>query len=47
VAALRPDLQGIVGRPGYAQLLLRMGVPRKTLQATPRRPVDALVLAAT
>lgn len=44
VAALRPRLQQLTGRPGQAQVLLRIGVPAKTLPAAPRRPVaDVLV----
>lgn len=39
VAALRPKLQQITGRPGYAQLLLRLGVPTRALPAAPRRPL--------
>lgn len=38
VAALRPTVQQLTGRPGFAQLLLRMGVASDTLPATPRRP---------
>jgi hypothetical protein len=47
VAALRPKLQQLTGRPGHAQLLLRIGTPIKALQAAPRRPLaDVLVPAA-
>ena len=47
VAALRPKLQQITGRPGHAQLLLRLGVPTQTLPAAPRRPLaDVLVTAS-
>jgi nitroreductase len=46
VAALRPKLQQITGRPGYAQLLLRIGSPTQVLPAAPRRPLaDVLVTA--
>ncbi len=46
VAALRSKLQQLTGRPGYAQLLLRIGSPTKTLPAAPRRPLaDVLKLA--
>jgi len=44
LAALRPKLQQLTGRPGHAQLLLRIGTPMKALPATPRRPLaDVLV----
>lgn len=47
VAALRPKLQQLTGRPGYPQLLLRIGVPTQTLPAAPRRPLtDVLVTAS-
>lgn len=46
VAALRPKLQQLTGRPGYAQLLLRMGTPAQGKPAAPRRPL-ADVLVAT
>jgi nitroreductase len=46
VAALRPKLQQLTGRPGYAQLLLRIGTPMKAVPAGPRRPL-ADVLAAS
>ena len=46
VATLRPKLQQLTGRPGYAQLLLRIGAPKATLPAAPRRPL-ADVLVAT
>jgi hypothetical protein len=46
VAALRPKLQQLTGRPGYAQLLLRIGTPMQALPAAPRRPLaDVLDLA--
>jgi hypothetical protein len=44
VAALRPKLQQITGRPGNAQLLLRIGTAPRTVPAAPRRPpADILV----
>lgn len=44
VSPLRPKLQGITGRPGHAQLLLRIGAATQTLPAAPRRPLaDVLV----
>lgn len=46
VAALRPKLQQITGRPGHVQLLLRIGVPTQTMPAAPRRPL-ADVLTGT
>jgi hypothetical protein len=45
VAALRPKLQQLTGRPGHAQLLLRIGSPMKALPAAPRRPVFDVVVA--
>ena len=46
VAALRPKLQQLTGRPGYAQLLLRIGTPTQVKPAAPRRPLaDVLVTA--
>ncbi|MFN0305129.1 MAG: Acg family FMN-binding oxidoreductase [Burkholderiales bacterium] len=46
VAALRPKLQQLTGRPGHSQLLLRIGTPMKALPAAPRRPLaDVLDLA--
>ena len=47
VATLRPKLQQLIGRPGYAQLLLRIGNPTQVKPAAPRRPLaDVLVTAA-
>ena len=47
VATLRPKLQQLTGRPGYAQLLLRIGNPTQVKPAAPRRPLaDVLVTAA-
>ena len=44
VATLRPKLQQLTGRPGYAQLLLRIGTPTQVKPAAPRRPLaDVLV----
>ena len=46
VAALRPKLQQLVGRPGWAQVLLRMGVPMQPVAPAPRRPVLDTVVEA-
>ena len=47
VATLRPKLQQLTGRPGYAQLLLRIGSPTQVKAAAPRRPLaDVLVTAS-
>lgn len=47
VATLRPKLQQLTGRPGYAQLLLRIGTPTQVKPAAPRRPLaDVLVTAS-
>lgn len=47
VAMLRPKLQQLTGRPGYAQLLLRIGNPTQVKPAAPRRPLaNVLVTAA-
>jgi len=44
---LRPELQRIVGGPGYSQLVLRMGYEAETpVRATPRRPLDEVMLAS-
>lgn len=46
VATLRPKLQQLTGRPGCAQLLLRIGIPTQVKPAAPRRPLaDVLVTA--
>lgn len=45
VAALRPKLQQITGRPGHAQLLLRIGAPTRALPAAPRRPFGDVLIA--
>ncbi len=44
VAALRPKLQQLTGRPGDAQLLLRLGSPTKALPAAARRPVSDVIV---
>ena len=45
IAALRPRLQQLTGHPGWAQVLLRIGVPTKALPAAPRRPVSDVIIA--
>lgn len=44
VAALRAKLQQLTGRLGYAQLLLRLGVPAQALPPAPRRPMADIVV---
>lgn len=44
VPALRPKLQQLTGRPGAAQLLLRIGVPARSLPAAARRPLDDILI---
>lgn len=46
VAALRPKLQHVAGRPGCAQLLLRLGVPTRALPAAARRPTADVLVAS-
>ena len=46
VTTLRPRLQQLTGHTGWAQLLLRIGVPAKTLPAAPRRLVSDMIVAA-
>lgn len=43
VAALRFKLQHLLGRPGYPQLLLRLGYAEDQLPASPRRPLTDVV----
>jgi len=45
VAALRPQLQQLTGRPGCAQLLLRIGAPLKALPASARRPLAEVLVS--
>lgn len=47
VASLRPKLQQLTGRPGFAQLLLRIGTPTKSLPAAPRRPLAEVMVTAS
>lgn len=44
VASLRPKLQALAGRPGFPQILLRLGYPEKAPAASPRRPPEAVLL---
>lgn len=46
VAALRSTLQQLTGRPGCAQLLLRMGVAADALPASPRRAVADIIASS-
>lgn len=46
VAALRSTLQRLTGRPGFAQLLLRMGVAADALPASPRRAVADIIASS-
>ena len=43
VAGLRPTVQQLTGRSGFAQLLLRMGIASDVLPAAPRRPVADII----
>jgi hypothetical protein len=44
VVALRPRLQALLDRPGFPQVVLRMGYGPEVAQPTPRRPVDEVLL---
>jgi hypothetical protein len=46
VAALRPKLQQLSARTGYAQLLLRIGTPIKAVPAAARRPLAEVLVTA-
>lgn len=46
VVTLRPTLQQLTGRPGFAQLLLRMGVAADALPASPRRAVADIIASS-
>lgn len=46
VPALRPRLQQLTGRPGHAQLLLRIGTPMRALPAAARRPLADVLVSA-
>ncbi len=43
VAGQRPRLQQLVGEPGFAQILLRLGYPIDPVPATPRRPLESVI----
>ena len=43
VPALRPKLQHLIGRPGFPQILLRLGYPIDEIPPTPRRHVRDLI----
>lgn len=47
VASLRPRLQQLTGRPGCAQVLLRIGTPTKVPPVAPRRPLADVMVAAS
>jgi nitroreductase len=44
VAALCTRLQRMLGRPGYPQVFLRLGIPTAAADAAPRRPIDDVLL---
>lgn len=44
VPPLRAKLQQLTGRPGHAQLLLRLGVPAKVVPAAPRRSIADILI---
>ena len=46
VPSLRPKLQQVTGRPGYAQVLLRIGTPTQALPPAPRRPLADVLVSA-
>lgn len=43
VASLRPKLQSLLGRTGFAQILLRLGFPTDQPDTVPRRSLDEMV----
>lgn len=43
VAPLRLQLQQAIARPGFPQVLLRMGYPESELPPAPRRPLESVV----
>ncbi|GAB0154338.1 nitroreductase family protein [Marinobacterium sp. BA1] len=43
-AQLRPQLEQHIGAQGHAQILLRLGYPDDRLPASPRRPLDDVII---
>jgi len=43
VPALRPKLQHLLAKPGFPQILLRLGYPAKAIPASPRRSLDEVI----
>lgn len=43
MAPLRTKLQRAIGRPGFAQVLLRLGYPAGDVPAAPRRPLEDVI----
>lgn len=43
VALLRPRLEALVAHPGASQVILRLGYPAREREATPRRPLEAVI----
>jgi nitroreductase len=44
VASLRPKLQNLVPGAGFPQILLRLGYPKETVEASARRELDEVIL---
>ena len=47
VAVLRQKLQNLTGRPGYAQVLLRIGTPTQVKPPPPRRPLSEVLITGS
>jgi nitroreductase len=43
LAPLRAELQTLLGRNGYPQILLRLGFPTDEIKATPRRDIEQVI----
>ena len=43
VASLRPKLQNLLSKPGFPQIVLRLGFPKDEIDATPRRRLDEVI----
>lgn len=43
IEALRPGLQNLISRPGFPQILLRLGFAADEVDATPRRPLEDVI----